>query len=40
VYLELRFPEGPPPAGRTSYSLTTPDGTPLLVDAWGAEVQA
>jgi hypothetical protein len=40
VYLELRFPEGPPPADRTFYSLTTPDGTPLLVDAWGTEVEA
>jgi hypothetical protein len=40
VYLELRFPEDAPPADRTFYSLTTPDGRPLLVDAWGTEVQA
>jgi hypothetical protein len=40
VYLELRFPEGLPPVQRTFYSLTTPDGRPLLVDAWGTEVQA
>jgi hypothetical protein len=33
------FPEGLPPTGRTFYSLTTPDGRPLLVDAWGGEVQ-
>jgi hypothetical protein len=39
VYLELRFPEELPPADRTFYSLTTPDGTPLLVDAWGTEVE-
>jgi hypothetical protein len=39
MYLELRFPEGLPPTGRTFYSLTTPDGRPLLVDAWGGEVQ-
>jgi hypothetical protein len=39
VYLELRFPEGLPPVERTFYSLTTPDGTPLLVDAWGTEVE-
>jgi hypothetical protein len=40
VYLELRFPEGLPPLDRTFYSLTTRDGRPLLVDAWGTEVQA
>jgi hypothetical protein len=40
VYLELRFPEGLPPTDRSFYSLTTPDGRPLLVDAWGTEVQA
>jgi hypothetical protein len=40
VYLELRFPEGLPPVDRSFYSLTTPDGRPLLVDAWGTEVQA
>jgi hypothetical protein len=39
VYLELRFPEGLPPVERTFYSLTTPDGRPLLVDAWGTEVE-
>jgi hypothetical protein len=40
VYLELRFPDGPPPVDRTFYSLTGPDGRPLLVDAWGQEVPA
>jgi hypothetical protein len=40
VYLELRFPEDPPRVDRTFYSLTTPDGTPQLVDAWGTEVQS
>jgi hypothetical protein len=40
VYLELRFPEGLPPVQRTFYSLTTPDGRPLLVDAWGTEIEA
>jgi hypothetical protein len=37
--LELRFPEGLPPAHRTCYSLTTSDGRPLLVEAWGREVR-
>jgi hypothetical protein len=40
VYLEVRFPEGLPPADRTFYSLTSPDGHPLLVDAWGTEIEA
>jgi hypothetical protein len=40
LYLEVRFPEGLPPVDRTFYSLTTPDGRSLLVDAWGTEVQA
>jgi hypothetical protein len=40
VYLELRFPQGLPPVDRTFYSLTTPDGRSLLVDAWGTEIQA
>jgi hypothetical protein len=40
VYLEARFPQGPPPVDRTFYSLTTPDGRPLVVDAWGMEVEA
>jgi hypothetical protein len=35
VYLEVRFPEG---LASTFYSLTGPDGRPLLVDAWGNEV--
>ena len=39
VYLEARFPEGLPPLDQTFYSLTTPDGRPLLVDAWGNEVK-
>jgi hypothetical protein len=39
VYLEARFPEGLPPLDRTFYSLTTRDGTPLLVDAWGNPVE-
>jgi hypothetical protein len=38
VYLEVRFPDGLPPLEATFYSLTTPDGRPLLVDAWGNEV--
>jgi hypothetical protein len=38
VYLEIRFPEGLAPLEATFYSLTTPDGRPLLVDAWGNEV--
>jgi hypothetical protein len=38
VYLEARFPDDLPPLDRTFYSLTTPDGRPLLVDAWGNEV--
>ena len=40
VYVEVRFPEGLPPVDRTFYSLTSPDGSPLLVDAWGTEVEA
>jgi hypothetical protein len=39
VHLEVRFPEGLPPFERTFYSLTTPDGGPLLVDAWGNPVE-
>jgi hypothetical protein len=39
VYLEARFPDGLPPLDRTVYSLTTPDRTPLLVDAWGNPVK-
>jgi hypothetical protein len=39
VYLDIRFPDGLPPLERTFYSLTTPDGRPLLVDAWGNEVE-
>jgi hypothetical protein len=35
VDLEVRFPEGRPPVEATFYSLTGPDGRPLLVDAWG-----
>jgi hypothetical protein len=38
VDLEVRFPEGRPPVEATFYSLTGPDGCPLLVDAWGAPV--
>jgi hypothetical protein len=40
VYLEVRFPQGRPPVDATFYSLTSPDGRTLLVDAWGKEVQA
>jgi hypothetical protein len=39
VYLEARFPDGLPPLERTFYSLTTPDGRPLLTDAWGNPVE-
>jgi hypothetical protein len=39
VYLEARFPDGLPPLDRTFYSLTAPDGRPLLVDAWGNPVE-
>jgi hypothetical protein len=39
VYLEIRFPEGLPPLDLTFYSLTGPDGGPLLVDAWGDPVE-
>jgi hypothetical protein len=39
VYLEVRFPDGLPPLERTFYSLTTPDGTPLLTGAWGNPVE-
>jgi hypothetical protein len=39
VYLEARFPDGLPPLEATFYSLTAPDGRPLLVDAWGSPVQ-
>jgi hypothetical protein len=39
VYLEVRFPEGLPPLERTFFSLTAPDGGPLLVDAWGNPVE-
>ena len=38
VYLEVRFPDGLAPVDRTFYSLTSPDGDLLLVDAWGSEV--
>jgi hypothetical protein len=39
VYLEVRFPEGLPPLEATFYSLTAPDGHPLLTDAWGNPVE-
>jgi hypothetical protein len=39
VYLEVRFPEGLPPLEATFYSLTSPGGHPLLVDAWGHPVE-
>jgi hypothetical protein len=39
VYLEARFPDGLPPLEATFYSLTAPDGRPLLVDAWGNPVE-
>jgi hypothetical protein len=39
VYLEARFPDGLPPLEATFYSLTAPDGHPLLVDAWGNPVE-
>jgi hypothetical protein len=38
VYLEVGFPEGLPPLEATFYSLVTSGGRPLLVDAWGNEV--
>jgi hypothetical protein len=40
VCVEVRFPEGLAPVDRTFYSLTSPDGSPLLVDASGTEVEA
>jgi hypothetical protein len=39
VYLVVGFPEGLPPLEATFYSLTDPDGHPLLVDAWGNPVE-
>jgi hypothetical protein len=39
VYLEVGFPDGLAPLDRTFYSLTAPDGRPLLVDAWGNPVE-
>jgi hypothetical protein len=39
AYLELRLARQPGPVARTFYSLTGPDGRPLLVDAWGAPVR-
>jgi hypothetical protein len=39
VYLEARFPDGLAPLEATFYSLTTPDGHPLLTDAWGDPVE-
>jgi hypothetical protein len=39
VYLEARFPEGLAPLEATFYSLITPNGRPLLVDAWGNPVE-
>jgi hypothetical protein len=39
VYLEVRFPEGLAPLEWTFSSLTTPDGRPMLVDAWGNPVE-
>ena len=38
AYLELRLAREPGPVATTFYSLTGPDGRPLLVDAWGAPV--
>jgi hypothetical protein len=38
VYLQLRLAPEPGPVERTFYSLVDSDGTPLLVDAWGAPV--
>jgi hypothetical protein len=38
VYLEARVLEVNPLVERTFYSLTTPDGSPLLTDAWGNPV--
>jgi hypothetical protein len=40
VYLEVRLTREPGPVQRTFYSLAQPDGSPLLVDAWGKEVEA
>jgi hypothetical protein len=40
VYIQVRFAEDLPPADRTFYSLIRPDGSGLLVDAWGQEVDA
>ena len=38
AYLELRLAREPGPVAQTFYSLTDPDGRPLLVDAWGAPI--
>jgi hypothetical protein len=40
VYLEARLLRDPGPAEATFYSLTGPDGRPVLVDAWGNPVPA
>jgi hypothetical protein len=39
IYVGVRFPDGLPPVEATFYSLTAPDGRPLLVDAWGNAVE-
>jgi hypothetical protein len=39
VYLEARLLDINPLVDRTFYSLTAPDGRPLLVDAWGNPAQ-
>jgi hypothetical protein len=39
VYLEAGFSKGLAPLAATFCSLITPDGRPLLVDAWGNEVK-
>jgi hypothetical protein len=40
VYLEVQLTREPGPPEATFYSLSTPDGGGLLVDAWGREVDA
>jgi hypothetical protein len=39
VYVEVQLTREPGPPAVTFYSLRTPDGGGLLVDAWGREVE-
>jgi hypothetical protein len=39
VYLEVQLTREPGPPAATFYSLSTPDGGGLLLDAWGREVE-